>query len=53
MIPSWSEVDGEDLRSKYGFKKFVLINDFIAAGYGIAALKEDEYQSLGSGGAIP
>lgn len=27
--------------------KFILINDFIAAGYGVASLQENDYKILG------
>ena len=43
MIPKWPEVNGEEIKNKFGFKKAVLINDFIAAGFGVASLKESEY----------
>ena len=40
MIPKWPKVDGEKIRQENGLDKVVLINDFIAAGYGVAALKD-------------
>ena len=38
MIPKWPEVIGQEIKEQLGLKKAVLINDFIAAGYGIASL---------------
>lgn len=43
MIPSWKEVNGKAIMDQFGFKSIKLINDFIAAGYGVASLKDSEY----------
>lgn len=42
MIPRWPEVNGEEIRKEFGFEKAVLINDFIAAGFGVLSLDRDD-----------
>ena len=47
------ELDADDLQIKLGIEKIRLINDFQAAGYGIAALKEQDKVVLQVGAAVP
>jgi len=37
-IPRWPIVDAEELKQKFGFDKFYLLNDFEANGYGAVAI---------------
>jgi len=46
-------LDADDLQIKLGIEKVRLINDFQAAGYGIAELKEQDTVTLQVGNAIP
>ncbi len=46
-------LDADDLQTKLGIEKVRLINDFQAAGYGIAALKEQDKVVLQVGSAVP
>ena len=46
MIPRWPEVNGQEINEILGLKETVLINDFIAAGYGVASLNEFESLQL-------
>ena len=42
-IPHWKLEDGNKLAKKFGFRKFIFINDFVGNGYAIQTkLKEDE-----------
>lgn len=45
-------LDADDLQIKLGIEKVRLINDFQAAGYGIAALKEHDLVTLQKGVAV-
>ena len=36
---SWSVLDGYQIAEACGFKSFLFINDFVAAGYGVSRLK--------------
>ena len=49
MIPRWPEVEGIQIKDALGLQKCVLINDFIAAGYGVASLHPNESVQLNSG----
>ncbi len=46
-------LDADDLQIKLGIEKVRLINDFQAAGYGLAALKEQDKVVLQVGVAVP
>ena len=46
-------LDADDLQIKLGIEKVRLINDFQAAGYGIAALKAQDIVTLQTGSANP
>lgn len=50
-LPWW--LDADDLQIKLGIEKVRLINDFQAAGYGVAALKQQDMVTLQVGNAIP
>ncbi len=41
-IKHWCPIKETDLREKTGLKNVVLLNDFVANGYGAIDLKEDE-----------
>ena len=43
---NWGLLDGDAMGAELGFKKFLLINDFAAIGYGLLALKPKDYISL-------
>ena len=43
MIKKWGVISGEDIRKQNNLEQFVMINDFIAAGYGVASLNSQEY----------
>jgi len=43
MIKQWGQISGEQIRKENNLEKFVMINDFIAAGYGVASLGPHEY----------
>ena len=47
MIKQWGVISGEDIRKENQLEKFVMINDFIAAGYGVASLSTQEYEQIG------
>lgn len=47
------KLDADDLQIQLGIEKVRLINDFQAAGYGIAALKEQDKVVLQVGTAVP
>lgn len=46
-IPQWGAVKEKELEEDTGIKRVKLFNDFIANGYGVAFLKEDEAESKG------
>lgn len=41
-IPHWPNSNGFAIQEICGFDKFIFINDFIAAGYGISVLKDSD-----------
>lgn len=45
-IPHWPTSNGNAIQEICGFKKFVFINDFIAAGYGISVLKDSDVTNI-------
>jgi len=48
MIKQWDQIFGEEIMFENKLEKFVMINDFIAAGYGVASLESNEYVQIGS-----
>ena len=41
-IPQWGEVRESELEAALGIKKITLLNDFVANGYGIQNLPEED-----------
>eukprot|EP00929_Paragymnodinium_shiwhaense_P114055 TRINITY_DN82379_c0_g1_i1.p1 TRINITY_DN82379_c0_g1~~TRINITY_DN82379_c0_g1_i1.p1 ORF type:complete len:495 (-),score=101.53 TRINITY_DN82379_c0_g1_i1:290-1774(-) len=39
-------IDGDELQQKFGMKQVEVINDFVAQGYGVLTLGDDEVQQL-------
>eukprot|EP01043_Picozoa_sp_COSAG02_P063756 COSAG02_NODE_9124_length_2322_cov_10.678363_2_plen_244_part_00 len=53
-IQRWPEIDGDALAERYGISGGVkLINDFVAAGYGLLTLEPDDYIVLQEGDPQP
>jgi len=42
----WNAVDGDKIRDSFGMERFTFINDFVAAGYGVATLTDAEIERV-------
>lgn len=43
---NWGMLDGEELKSLFNMKNFILLNDFVSAAYGVATLNDDELKRV-------
>lgn len=50
-IPHWPTSDGIAVQEICKFDKFVFLNDFTAAGYGITTLKDKDVTTISTGSA--
>ena len=49
-VKKWGKTDGNKIAQEMGFKSFIFINDFTAAGYGISRIREKDCKALGDSG---
>lgn len=52
-VKKWGRTDGNQIAKDLGFKKFIFINDFTAAGYGISRIRPKDCETLGRSGKNP
>lgn len=53
-IPHWGILNGDELKQQFTcFKTFEFLNDFAAAGLGVATIKSKDYESVNKAEAIP
>jgi|688.fasta_scaffold400043_1 glucokinase len=53
-IPHWGTLNGEEIRQQFAcIKSFEFLNDFAAAGLGVASIKDKDYCSVNKAEAIP
>lgn len=52
-VGKWNKTDGNQIAKELGFKNFIFINDFTAAGYGISRIMPKDCKTLGDSGKNP